>query len=590
MPLGAEHVQTARFDNLLRLFGDRVALGGIRGIPCRLVLLGRLDGVEALRLELLHREELGVAAEHDVGTATGHVRGDRDGAQAPGAGDDLGLTRVVLRVENLVLDALLGQQARQVLALLDRHRADEHGLTGLVAAGDVFDDLRELRLLIFVDEVGLVLADHRLVRRDRHDAELVRRHELGRLGLGGTGHAGELVVQAEVVLQRDGRERLVLGLDRHALLRLDGLMDAFVVAPPDQDAAGVLVDDHDLVVHDDVVGVALEERERLDRVVEERDERGVRRLVEVVDAEVVLDLLDAGLEHADRALLLVDLVVDARLEGAGDLRELDEPAVRLSRRRTGDDERRAGLVDEDRVDLVDDGEEVAALHEVLLLPGHVVAQVVEAELVVRAVGDVGLVLLAADVRGLPRDDRAGRHAEGAVDATHELGLVRGEEVVDRDDVHALAGDRVEVHREGRRQGLALTGLHLGDVAEVESCAAHDLHVVGALAERALGRFAHRGEGLGHELVERLARRVPRSQFGGLAAQFLVGELRVVLFEGVHGLHDLLQPAEDASFAGAEQFLERVGHGGSPYVRGPVARDATVGARGARDTTSYVMRS
>ena len=112
----------------------------------------------------------------------------------------------------------------------------------------------------------------------------------------------------------------------------------------------------------------------------------------------------------------------------------------------------------------------------------------------------------------------------------------------------------------RDQGLALTGLHLGDVAEVERGAAHDLHVVGALAERALGRFADRGERLGHELVERLAGLVAGAQLGGLAAQLFVGQLRVVLFEGVDGLHDLLKPPEDSSLAGAKQFLERVGHG------------------------------
>src|SRR3712207_6901915 len=44
--------------------------------------------------------------------------------------------------------------------------------------------------------------------------------------------------------------------------------------------------------------------------------------------------------------------------------------------------------DEDRVDLVDDGVEVPALDQVGLAPGHVVAQVVEAELVVGAVRDV----------------------------------------------------------------------------------------------------------------------------------------------------------------------------------------------------------
>jgi hypothetical protein len=220
----------------------------------------------------------------------------------------------------------------------------------------------------------------------------------------------------------------------------------------------------------------------------------------------------------------------------------------------------------------EDREEVAALDEVFAAPGHVVAQVVEAEFVVGAVGDVGRVLLAADLRGLAGDDRAGRHAEGAVDAAHELGLVGGQVVVDRDDVHALAGDRVEVHGEGRGQGLALTGLHLGDVAEVQGRAAHDLHVVRPLTQRPLGGFAHRRERLGHELVERLSRLVPGAQLGGLATQLVIGQLRVVLFEGVHRLDDLLEAPEDASFAGAKQFLEGVGHGRSPsvgYRRRPV---------------------
>jgi len=67
------------------------------------------------------------------------------------------------------------------------------------------------------------------------------------------------VVEPEVVLQGDGGQRLVLGLDLHVLLGLDGLMHAFVVAPPDQHAAGELVDDDHLAVADDVVLVATEQ-------------------------------------------------------------------------------------------------------------------------------------------------------------------------------------------------------------------------------------------------------------------------------------------------------------------------------------------
>ena len=60
-----------------------------------------------------------------------------------------------------------------------------------------------------------------LVRRDGHDRQLVDLAELGVLGHGRAGHAGELVVEAEVVLQRDGGERLVLLAHLHVLLGLD---------------------------------------------------------------------------------------------------------------------------------------------------------------------------------------------------------------------------------------------------------------------------------------------------------------------------------------------------------------------------------
>ena len=59
--------------------------------------------------------------------------------------------------------------------------------------------------------------------------------------------------------------------------------------------------------------------------------------------------------------------------------------------RTGDDQRRPRFVDQDAVDLVHDRELMPALHVVRELELHVVAEVVEPELVVRAVGDVAAV-------------------------------------------------------------------------------------------------------------------------------------------------------------------------------------------------------
>ena len=79
-----------------------------------------------------------------------------------------------------------------------------------------------------------------------------------------------------------------------------------------------------------------------------------------------------------------------------------------------DDERRARLVDQDRVHLVDDGVGEAALEALLDVHRHVVAQVVEAELVVGAVGDVGGVRRALRPRGsIVRQVDADREAEEA---------------------------------------------------------------------------------------------------------------------------------------------------------------------------------
>ena len=82
---------------------------------------------------------------------------------------------------------------------------------------------------------------------------------------------------------------------------------------------------------------------------------------------------------------------------------------------------------------------------------------------------------------------------------------RGEVVVDRDEVHAPAGERVQVGGQRRDEGLALARLHLGDPAEVQRGAAHDLHVEVALAEHPPAGLAHGREGLGEQVVEGVAR-------------------------------------------------------------------------------------
>ncbi len=139
-----------------------------------------------------------------------------------------------------------------------------------------------------VDEIGILDARQLPVRRNDVHVELVDAAELFRLGVRRAGHAGELLVLAEVVLEGDGRERLVLALDLHfrmravVLLGFDRLMQAVAPAAPGHQASGELVDDDDFAVLHHVLHVVVVQRV------------GAQRLVDVVLDVRVLEVVDVA--------------------------------------------------------------------------------------------------------------------------------------------------------------------------------------------------------------------------------------------------------------------------------------------------------
>ena len=130
-------------------------------------------------------------------------------------------------------------------------------------------------------------------------------------------------------------------------------------------------------------------------------------------------------------------------------------------------------------------------------------QVVEAELGVRAVGDVRVVGDLALIEAHALLNEADLEAEESVDLPHPGRVAPGQVIVDGDDVDAFAFQGVEVDGHGRGERLALARLHLGDLTLVQDDAAHDLHVEGPHPEGAPGDLPHDGEGLGQQVVDGL---------------------------------------------------------------------------------------
>jgi len=379
-------------------------------------------------------------------------------------------------------------------------------------------------------------------------------------------------------------------------------VEALRVAPPEHQSARELVDNDDLAIADDVFLIAREELLGAQCVVQIGEHC---RVLGVIDALTLRDMdhrLDprhafVGEDHDLGAL--IDLIVLVRAQAR---RQLREPPIQVGGLLRGprDDQGRPGLIDEDAVDLVDDGIGQLPLRALVEVDHHVIPQVIETELVVGAIGDVGAVGFAprdraqvliavvigsvvgvVDKRSLVRPsgtrlDHAHAHAQSIVDRAHPLDAVLGQVVVGCHEVSALASERVQVKRQRGHQRLALTGTHLGDLTLMQDHAPDELDVIGTKADRTARGLAHRSEGFGQQGVKRFPIRHASTELRRRRAQRLRRESLELRLERIHRLCDLLKAGYRAVVGVTKKLLEETsGHSNLPCRRSST-RDYTTG--------------
>ena len=194
----------------------------------------------------------------------------------------------------------------------------------------------------------------------------------------------------------------------HAFLGLDSLMQSLAVPPANHHSPSELVNYDHLAVLDEIIVITLVKHVGAQSIVQIRGLLPVLWPVQVVYAVNPLDFLHARFRQCYHACLLVNAVVTvwrfgfhtgmtAGLELAYNTGKLPiQTAALLGGAR--DDEGRTCLVNEDVVYLVNDRVVELSLAQLAQIEDHVVAQVIESELVVRAVGDVAVVRLATGDR------------------------------------------------------------------------------------------------------------------------------------------------------------------------------------------------
>ena len=163
----------------------------------------------------------------DVRAAARHVGGDGHHLGPPGLCHDFRFARVLFGVQHVMRHTFFLQQRGKQFRVLNRRRAHQHRLAAFVTLVDIGNH----RFVFFrrglIHQVIHVLADHRVMRGDDHRLQAVNLLELVGFRVRCSGHAGELFIHAEIILEGNRRQRLIFLLDFHAFLGFDGLVKAF---------------------------------------------------------------------------------------------------------------------------------------------------------------------------------------------------------------------------------------------------------------------------------------------------------------------------------------------------------------------------
>ena len=296
MALGADDEEAAGGDDLLLVGFD--FCGNCGNAPGALGPFGNIGQIRG-------KAHVEIAAELNVGAAAGHVGGNGHGACNARLGDDGCFLFMVAGVQHIVRHAHGLEHGGQGFGFLNGGCAHQNRLAALAGILDGFDDGGIFFAGRAVDLIVFILAVNGHVGRDVDDLKLVDVHELVGFGGGRAGHARQLFVKPEIILEGDRGERHVFRLDGGVLLGFEGLVQAFRIAPSRHHAPGELVDDDDLIVLDDVVLVALEQLVGAQRLLHVVDDGDVLRVVKIV-----------ALQHSGSAKNLLQMFVALFRQGA----------------------------------------------------------------------------------------------------------------------------------------------------------------------------------------------------------------------------------------------------------------------------------
>ena len=133
----------------------------------------------------------------------------------------------------------------------------------------------------------------------------------------------------------------------------------------------------------------------------------------------------------------------------------------------GNNQRGTRFVNQDTVDLIDNTVIQLTLNHLIFINYHVITQVVKAEFIIGTVSNICSIgsFTVGEVHIM--HNQTNRQTEELVNTAHILAVAACQIIIDSYNMHALAGQCVQIYRRSSYQSFTFAGTHLGNLAAMQ---------------------------------------------------------------------------------------------------------------------------
>ena len=257
----------------------------------------------------------------------------------------------------------------------------------------------------------------------------------------------------------------------YAFLSFDSLMQTFGETAAEHQTAGKLINNDNLAILNHIITVAvhqslsLQSTHNLVGIV-----HTVLIVIQVADAQHFFCLGNTLFGRCYLFLFFINSVVLALFHVGNNT---SQNLIQLGRFFTGagNNQRGTRFVNQDTVDLIDNTVIQLTLYHLIFINYHVITQVVKAEFVIGTVSNVCSIcsLTVGEIHVM--HNQANRQTEELVNTAHILAVAACQIIIDSYNMHAFAGQCIQIYRCSSYQCFTFAGTHLGNFTAMQHYAA-----------------------------------------------------------------------------------------------------------------------